>query len=90
MIDRKPARGHGVEDADALEGRKEIFELVRLMDLRDLRGAEFLRLLRLAHAEGLLTELLQAAGCLVVQEGCSRPMSEELMAQAVPQIRSIR
>ena len=31
---------------------------LREWDLSDLRGAEFLRLLRLAHDEGLLAELL--------------------------------
>jgi hypothetical protein len=37
------------------------------MCVQDLRGAEFLRQLRLAHTEGLLAELMLAAGCEVVQ-----------------------
>jgi hypothetical protein len=51
-------------------GRHEpkIREISRLMDLNDLRGVEFLRLLRLAHSGGLLPELLQAGGCLGHQE----------------------
>ena len=53
----------------SLEERKaKIRETSRQMDLIDLRGAEFLRLLRLAHSEGLLPELLQAGGCLDHQE----------------------
>ncbi len=39
----------------------ELKELFRQCDLADLKGAEFQRLLRLAHTEGLLPELLQDA-----------------------------
>lgn len=43
------------------ERETKLRETFRLMSVRDLRGAEFLRLLRLAHTEGLLAELMQAA-----------------------------
>jgi hypothetical protein len=45
-----------------MEREAEIQEIFRTNDLRDLRGHEFLRLLRLAHTEGLLVELLQDSG----------------------------
>ena len=51
------------------ERAAEVRETFHFMSLADLRGAEFLRLLRLAHTEGLLTELLQAAGCVGHQAG---------------------
>lgn len=57
-----------LEDSDE-ERAARLRETYRLMSLQDLRGAEFLRLLYLAHTEGLLAELMQAAGC------CSRPMA---------------
>jgi len=38
-----------------------VIETYRLMCVRDLRGAAFLRLLHLAHTEGLLVELMKAA-----------------------------
>ena len=88
MIDRNAVareREGMVEDADALEGRREIAELSRLMDLADVRGAEFRRLLRLAHTEGLLDELMQAAGCPVAPvEHLDRPLS---VASAAPEAR---
>jgi hypothetical protein len=48
------------------EREARLRETYRLMLLRDLRGAEFLRLLRLAHSEGLLAESMQAAGLRVI------------------------
>lgn len=47
---------------DLDERRAELRELFRQYDLQDLRGAEFQRLLRLAHAEGLLDGFLQDIG----------------------------
>jgi hypothetical protein len=46
------------------ERRAEISETVKAFDLWDLRGAEFRRLLRFAHAEGLLAGLLRDNGIL--------------------------
>lgn len=40
---------------------EDLAGLKRQWDLNDLRGRQFLRLLRLSHAEGLLPELLQAS-----------------------------
>ena len=40
----------------------DLAEELRHYDLQELRGAEFHRLVRLAHAEGLLFGLLQEAG----------------------------
>jgi hypothetical protein len=58
---------------DDPEGSEEeraarVRETYRLMCVTALRGAEFLRLLRLAQTEGLLAELMQAAGCESGQE----------------------
>jgi len=39
--------------------RADLRQTVTYYDLQDLKGAEFLRLLRLAHTEGLLIGLLQ-------------------------------
>ena len=47
-----------MEPATDAERTAELREQIRLFDLRDLRGAEFLRLLNLAHTEGLLAEEL--------------------------------
>jgi len=54
------------------EDNTRLCETFRLMSLKGLRGAEFLRLLHLARSEGLLTELLQAAGCVEGQVGYRR------------------
>jgi hypothetical protein len=43
-------------------GMTDIRESIRLSDLGYLRSAEFQRLLRLAHAEGLIPEILSGAG----------------------------
>lgn len=68
------------------------------MSLADLRGAEFLRLLRLAHDEGLLAELMRVAGCEDRQEGClvhrhlegSICHQSERIAQPIPSLSAGR
>lgn len=54
----------------------ELREDWRLRSLQDLRGDVFLGLLRLAHSEGLLTELMQAAGCVASPAEAPRCPSE--------------
>jgi hypothetical protein len=48
-----------MEPATDAERTAELREQCRINDLRDLRGPEFLRLLSLAHSEGLLDELIR-------------------------------
>lgn len=43
------------------EEKVKLRAFARANDFEDLRGAEFLRLFRLAHSEGLLSSLLQLA-----------------------------
>src|SRR5215831_4295725 len=72
-----------------LEQRKsELRETFRLSDLQDVRGVEFLRLLRLAHSEGLLGEFLQDIGFL----DCQGRLTAQLEPPAVleRQSRSFR
>jgi hypothetical protein len=67
-------------DGTESERRAEIRADYRLMCLQDLRGAEFLGLLHLAHTEGLLAELMQAAGCVASPAETLRCLSGELNA----------
>jgi hypothetical protein len=48
-----------MEPTTDAERAAELREQCRLNDLRDLRGPEFLRLVNLAHSEGLLDELIK-------------------------------
>jgi len=48
------------------EREARLRETYRLMLLKDLRGVEFLTLLRLAHTEGRLAESMRAAGLPVI------------------------
>src|SRR5271167_1225648 len=56
-------------EGSAAEREARVRETYRLMSLRDLRDVEFLRLLRLAHSEGLLAELLKVAEYGYRQDG---------------------
>lgn len=69
------------EGATEAERWAQVQEQSRLNDLRDLRGAEFLRLLRLAHSEGLLAELMQDAAAADFQADIRRLRLGALAAQ---------
>src|SRR5271163_4033836 len=73
-----------MEPATDAERTAELREQIRLFDLRDLRGAEFLRLLNLAHTEGLLAELIQASA-LGGRQGLNRQHATAALADPVAQ-----
>ncbi len=83
----KPRTDDLTVDLESAEGFRQ---MVRLMDLRDLRGAEFRRLLLLAHNEGLLAELLQEVADAAAQAGHHpRPLGvlAEPTGQKIPPIQ---
>src|ERR1700730_9094073 len=55
-------------DVSLEERKRNLAARFRRYDLQDLKGAEFRRLLRLAHAEGLLAEVLRDTGIQYPQE----------------------
>lgn len=66
----------------------EIAETFRQYNLQDLRGAEFRRLLRLAHAEGLLAGLLRDNG-IPIELVADRDALGRQDRQASPENQSI-
>jgi hypothetical protein len=73
MPDRAASAGDPRSRADELEE-------LRLFDLADLRGAEFLRLLRFAHNEGLLAGLIRDT----VFQGRPRDIQYRLLEEINP------
>lgn len=79
-----PSTGEAIAVPLSIEARKErLRSMLNGYDLQDLRGAEFRRLLTLAHTEGLLAGLLQEVGFLdhqgfvrVARRGVSIPKAE--------------
>lgn len=63
------------------DGNRPLEEFSRAIDLRSILGPEFRRLLLLAHAEGLLSEVLRGAGLrgkVSLREGSNIPNSPKL------------
>lgn len=69
--------------------RKILAGTIRDYDVREVRGAEFRRLLSVAHTEGLLPELLRPFGYRDLREDASRHADDEGLSSE-PEARSIQ
>jgi hypothetical protein len=76
------------EPATDAERTAVLREQCRLNDLCDLRGPEFLRLLNLAHSEGLLDELIRHSASQFLQVAPRQNESEALSRLEAPETQS--